>query len=164
MGKPVVGYSTLRAIGSAGGILVMWNTNTFQLISSSCGEFSITCILQMRDDNFSWTFTGIYGPQARGDKLQMLDELRRVRDGWGGPWCLGGDFNEILYVNERNTGVCPSSAMAEFREFINQRALVDLPLRGGDYTWSRSGVDSVASRLDRFLVMVDWEDFFLEMV
>ena len=94
----------------------------------------------------------------------MLEELGWVRDGWSGPWGLGGDFNEILYSYERNTGVCPSNAMAEFRDFINQRALVDLPLKGGDFTWSRSGVDSVASRLDRFLVSLDWEDFFPEMV
>jgi len=54
--------------------------------------------------------------------------------------------------------------MAEFRNFIDQRALMDLPLRGGDFTWSRSGADPVASRLDRFLVSLDWEEFFPEMV
>ena len=39
------GFSVLRAIGAAGGVLVLWNTNTFRLISSSCGDFSITCFL-----------------------------------------------------------------------------------------------------------------------
>ena len=37
---------------------------------------------------------------------------------------------------------------------------MDLPLRGGDFTWSRSGADSVASRLDRFIMLFDWEEFF----
>jgi len=112
----------------------------------------------------TWAFTGIYGPQARTDKLRMLDELGSIRDEWSGSWCIGEDFNEILHAYERSSGVCPSNAMNEFRDFINQRALMDLPLRGGDFTWSRSGVDSVASRLDRFLVSVDWEDFFPDMV
>jgi len=58
------GFAMLRATGTAGGILVLWNTNTFHLISSSCGEFSVTCILQMRDGSFSWAFTGIYGPHT----------------------------------------------------------------------------------------------------
>jgi len=44
----------------------------------------------MRDDSLSWAFTVIYGPQARVDKLRMLEELGRVRDGWPDPWCLGG--------------------------------------------------------------------------
>jgi len=60
------------------------------------------------------------------------------------PWCLGGDFNEILHASERSTGVYPGNAMAEFQIFINQRALLDLPLRGGEFTWSRSGVDAMA--------------------
>jgi len=94
----------------------------------------------------------------------MLEELGRVRDGWPGPLVLGGDFNEILHAFVRSTVVCPGNAMAGFRIFINQRALLDLPLRGGEFTWSRSGVDAVASRLDRFLVSIDWEELFPESV
>ena len=116
-----------------GGVIVLWNTNTVNLISSSSGEFSVTFLLQMRDGGPSWAFTGVYGPQARVDKLRMLEELGRVRDGWHGPWCLGGDFNEILHASERNTGVCSGNVKAEFRIFINQMALLDLPLRGGEY-------------------------------
>ena len=41
-----------------------------------------------------------------------------------------GDFNEIQHSHERITGVCPSNAMAEFGDFINLSALVDLPLGG----------------------------------
>ena len=85
----------------------------------------------MLDGSITWAFTGVYGPQARDEKLRMLEELGRVRDGWPGPWCVGGDFNEILYPYERSSGVCPSNAKVEFRNFINERALMDLPLRGG---------------------------------
>ena len=109
----------------------------------------------MMDGSFTWAFTGIYGPQARVDKLRMLEELDCVRDSWFGPRCLGGDFNEILHPFEKSSGVCPSNAMAEFRDFINHRALMDLPLRGGDFTWSRSGVESLTSRLDRFIVSLN---------
>ena len=51
----------------------------------------------------------------------------------------------------------------EFQDFINYSALMDLPLRGGDSTWSRSGDDSVCLRLDRFLVLADWEELFSDM-
>ena len=79
-GNQVVGFAVLKAIGTAGGILVLWNKNSFQLISSFCGEFSITC-LQMGDGSTTWAFTGVYGPSVRVDKLKMWDELRRIRDG-----------------------------------------------------------------------------------
>lgn len=54
--------------------------------------------------------------------------------------------------------VSASNTMAEFLDFINYSALVDLELRrgGGDFTWSRSGEATTFSRLDRFLISVDW--------
>ena len=82
-----LGFSVFKAIGSPGGVLVLWNTKSFQLVSSSCGDFSITCILQMVDGNFFWAFTGMHD---RDDKLRMLDELGSVRDRWTGPGVYGG--------------------------------------------------------------------------
>ena len=52
------------------------------------------------------------------------------RDGWSGPWCIGEDFNEILYPQERSSGLCPMNTMLEFHDFINHVALVDLRFRG----------------------------------
>ena len=113
-GNQAVGFAVLKAIGAPRGILVLWNKNSFRLISSFCGEFSITFFLQMGNGSTTWALTGVYGPPVRVDKLRMWDELRRIRDGWYGPWCIGGDFNEILHSQERTTGVCPSNAMTEF--------------------------------------------------
>jgi len=79
-------------------------------------------------------------------------------DGFGmvgqtlGAW---GDFHEILHSQERSTGVCPFNAMVEFQDFVNYSALLDLPLKGGNFTRSRSGDESVCSRLDCFLVSAD---------
>jgi len=87
-GNQPVGFSVLKA--TASDVLVLWNTNSSQLVSSSCGDFPITCFLQMGDGSFFWAFTGIYEPHDRVDKLRMLDELGHVRDGGNGPRCMGG--------------------------------------------------------------------------
>lgn len=50
--------------------------------------------------------------------------------------------------------------MVEFNEFINEAEMVDLPLAGGRFTWSRIGDRRQCSRIDRFLVSSDWKDFF----
>ena len=63
----------------------MWDKNAFNLVSSSCGDFSITCIWRMIGDSFNWAFTGVYGLHTREDKLRMWDELQRVKNGWSGP-------------------------------------------------------------------------------
>ena len=94
--------------------------------------------------------------------MRFWEELQNIKVGWPGPWCIGGDFNEILYPYERSSGLCPMNTMQEFHDFLNYSALVDLPLRGGAFTWSRSGGDAVCSRLDRFLVSLEWEEQFPE--
>jgi len=97
---------------------VMWDKFFFTLVSSSCGEFSITCFLQMVGGDFEWAFTGVYGPHTRSEKLRMWEELRYTREGWSGPWCVAGDFNEILHGHERSSRVCPSNTMEEFRNSL----------------------------------------------
>ena len=62
-------------MGASGGIIVMWDKSTFNLVSSSQGEFLITCIFQTVEGGFTWAFTGVYGPQARVDKLRFWEEL-----------------------------------------------------------------------------------------
>jgi len=52
------------------------------------------------------------------------------------------------------------NTVQEFHDFINYSALVVLPLRGREFTWSRSGGEAVCSRLDRFLVSVEWKEQF----
>jgi len=49
----------LKAEGASGGIVVMWDKNTFNFVSSSQGDFSITCIFQMVDGSFTWAFFGV---------------------------------------------------------------------------------------------------------
>ena len=132
-GNQHLDFVALNAQGTACGIVVMWDRNYFNLVSSYCGEFSITCHFQMVGGDFKWAFTGVYGPHTRIDKLRMWEELQRTRDGWFGPWCVAGDFNEILHGHERSTGVCSSNTM-KFSDFINASALMDPPLRGGDFT------------------------------
>ena len=75
-------FVALKAQGSAGGIIVMWDKNFFNLVSSSYGEFSITCLFQFVGGDFEWASMGVYGPHTRFDKLRMWEEFRCARDGW----------------------------------------------------------------------------------
>jgi len=67
-GLSSVGFVFLKAVGASRGIIVMWDKSIFYLVSSSHGEFSVTCIFQMIEGGFTWAFTG---PQVRADKLRL---------------------------------------------------------------------------------------------
>ena len=76
---------------------MMWDKNTFNLVSSSQGEFSITCIFQMVDRGFTWAFSGVYGPQDRADKLRFwrsFDELEMDGLDYG----VSGEISMKFYI------------------------------------------------------------------
>ena len=99
----------------------------------------------------------MYGPVENRLRESFWEELGSIKGLWEVPWCIGGDFNEIFYPNERSRGGKVSNSMRRFSDILNDLDLRDLPLQGGPYTW-RGGLNgSSMSRLDRFLVTVDWE-------
>jgi exonuclease III len=53
--------------------------------------------------------------------------------------------------------------MVEFSDFIFMQSLVDLPLEGGQFTWSNNQEDQTWSRIDRFLISPEWEELFPEV-
>ncbi|WJX66076.1 hypothetical protein P8452_50669 [Trifolium repens] len=81
--------------------------------------------------------------------------------GFGGMvWCLVGDFNSVVDVSERRSAGLvsfPNSSMEmlEFKQFLEDLEMVDLPLVGRQFTWFHPN-GLAMSRLDRILVSVGW--------
>jgi hypothetical protein len=75
-------------------------------------------------------------------------------------WCIGGDFNVTRFPSERSGDVHFCPAMVEFLDFIFVQSLMDIPLVGGNFTWSNNRDPPSWSRIDRFLVSPDWEAQF----
>ncbi|XP_059277851.1 uncharacterized protein LOC132032052 [Lycium ferocissimum] len=73
---------------------------------------------------------------------------------------VGGDFNVCIFENERYNCISSSRAMTAFSDFIQDMGLIDLPLQGAFYTWTRNAECLQASRTDRFLVSSEWSDHF----
>ena len=87
-------------------------------ISSSRDEFSLTCVFLLVDSYLSWAFTSVYGPHSQEDKLKFWEDLRSIRDGWRGPSCVAGDFNEILHNRERSTGTTVQMLLIPWLNFM----------------------------------------------
>jgi hypothetical protein len=49
-----------------------------------------------------WWFTRVYGRQVDVLKIQFLQELHDVRQACAGPWVVGGDFNLIYRIEDKN--------------------------------------------------------------
>jgi hypothetical protein len=153
-GCPYADWCHVDARGASGGILIMWDRRAVTRVDTCMGRFVGACLFKNVEDGAEWAFAGVYGPNRDQLRWRLWEELAGLISLWEVPWCIGGDFNVTLYLDERSRGTANRSAVADFAEFVAEHGLMDLPMAGGGSTWS----NSVSwSRLDRFLVSPEWE-------
>ena len=155
-------WVSVDAMGSAGGILLMWDKRILEVSETVYGIFTASCSFRNVEDGFQWIFTSVYGPVLANLKEDMWEELGSVRGLWSGPWCIGGDFNASASISpsESNRGGRITQAMRRFACVLDDPGVRDLPLQGGPFTWSGGNNGQAMSRIDRFLVSGDWESYF----
>lgn len=95
-------------------------------------------------------FTDVYGPHSNLERSKLWYELAAIRGLWSDQWVIGGKFNVCKYENEMLLCTARSKAMKEFSNTILDLGLIDLPLLGAQYTWSRG--ESQVSRNYRYLI------------
>ncbi|RVW40781.1 Transposon TX1 uncharacterized 149 kDa protein [Vitis vinifera] len=95
-----LGWVSLDARGSAGGVLVMWDKQVLEGLEAEMGSFSISCIFKNCEEGFVWVFSGLYGP------------------------C------NVRFPVEESNGRQMSTTMRDFSSFIEEFDLVDPPLGG----------------------------------
>ena len=164
-GNPCVDWEVLAAMGSAGGVLLLWDKRVVEKLNSFVGRFSVSCLWRGVCDGFTWVGTGLYGPTCDVVRQDLWVELRDIRQKWFDPWCVFGDFNVIRFSSERLRCRRCTPQMLEFSDFIEDLNLVDLSLGGGGrFTWSSGTANPSLSRIDRFPISSDWEDQFPDVV
>ena len=151
-------------MGSAGGVLMLWDNSVVEKLDFVVHNFSVSCLWKGVSDRFVWVGTGLYGPINDLLHRELWEELSDIHGTWRYPWCIFGDFNVVRFPSERLGCDRLSSSMTDFSNFIDTSNLVDLPLKGGPYTWSSGSANPSMSRTDRFLISTDWEDRYLDVL
>lgn len=78
---------------------------------------------------------GIYGHLKMGQKKHTWTLLRQSVGLFDSPWLYFGDFNEILYTNEKLGGHDRNlNLISEFREVLQNCNLVNLGCKGYPFT------------------------------
>lgn len=80
------------------------------------------------------------------------------------PWCVGGDFNKVLFFQEQNKASRRLRGMDVFGDFVDRNELVNVTLRGTRFTWSNFQANPSLSKLDRFLVSTSWDNLFSPVI
>lgn len=69
-------------------------------------------------------------------KSLFFKELADFRCLWTRPWCVCGDFNGILNLEERSSDSGLSFGLRLFADFVDGQGLCDVPISGTSFTLS----------------------------
>ncbi|KAF4372682.1 hypothetical protein F8388_000849, partial [Cannabis sativa] len=148
-------------VGKSGGLLLLWNDD-WEVSVKSFSVGHIDALVKCPGLNV-WRFTGFYGNPKASSRINSWQLLCRLKGLFDLPWICGGDFNEVLSINEKKGGVDRSlSAISDFQQALDKCDLVDMGFEGQCFTWlnKRQGVAHVQERLDRYFCNQDWHNLF----
>lgn len=155
------GYWVVEAQGHSGGLALLWKNEGSCHIRSSGTNF---IDFEVENEQVGrWRYTGYYGCSERSRRRISWDILRGLAGESSLPWCILGDFNDMLVEGEKKGGrKQPIGLLTGFRKAINDCGLVDLGFVGEKFTWEKSQgkTDWVQERLDRELANQGWCELF----
>ncbi|PPD89493.1 hypothetical protein GOBAR_DD13558 [Gossypium barbadense] len=126
------GCLAVNSNGRSGGLAMLWRDG-IEVIIQSYSNMHIDSMVQMENKNYV-RFTGLYGQADPNHRNLSWDMLRRTGRTEGG---------------RRK----PRVLMEDFRNVLEELALVDIKTSRGWFTWinNREGDAMVKERLDRFV-------------
>ncbi|XP_073019349.1 uncharacterized protein [Primulina eburnea] len=147
--------------GRSRGIGVFWrHSSTCSLLSFSNNHVD----MKILDNTIGgWRLTGFYGFPERHRRRDSWNLLRTIAVASTFPCCITGDFNDLLYSEDKKGMVeHPKWLFKGFREAVTYCALKEIPMQGYQFTWSRSRGKSnaVEEKLDRAFGNSEWMALF----
>ncbi|KAK8480353.1 hypothetical protein V6N11_038049 [Hibiscus sabdariffa] len=143
--------------GIAGGLALWWTENVSIKILRESVNFIDTLVLVNGED--PWQCTFVYGPPYTSEKQQFWANLQNFRHCSNVKWCIIGDINIVANQNDKDGGAPINKSHAQwFLDFMDVSGLIEVPIKGGMFTWSnlRCDNDAIAEKLDKILISSDW--------
>jgi endonuclease/exonuclease/phosphatase family metal-dependent hydrolase len=154
-------WAFLPSEGSSGGILSLWRKVNSSLIFTFIGEGFVGVCLEWGRLKSICFVINVYSKCDLASKRRLWSNILICKRGIGdGRWCVVGDFNAVCSVDERHgvnrdDGGSVPLEVIEFRHFVEELELVDLPLLGRSFTWYQASGRAM-SRIDRILISDEW--------
>ena len=98
------------------------------------GDYFISASIFHRESKFIFEFIGVYGPADHSIPAAFLDELERKISSSQYPVMLGGDFNLIRGVRDKNNNNINWPRVNLFNDFIASHSLREIERSGARFT------------------------------
>ncbi|GKA57418.1 hypothetical protein Tco_0756606 [Tanacetum coccineum] len=79
------------------------------------------------------------------------------------PWCILGDFNAALFLEDSSAGLSIDISMREFKECVQEIEVVDVQSLGLQFTWNQKpkGKDGLLKKIDCIMDNLEFGDGFV---
>lgn len=144
-------------VGRSGGLAVFWR-NYSEVSVDNYSQNHIDLVFT-ENGATSWRLTLYYGFPERTRRKDAWEMICRLANISTLPWCIMGDFNDLLYsADKKGKHPHPNSLMEGFRKALDESMLTEIYLSGGLFTWEkgRGTNDWVQEKLDRAFATRDW--------
>ncbi|KAK8628628.1 hypothetical protein V6N13_009214 [Hibiscus sabdariffa] len=102
----------IRGLGSAakrrafqvdrlGGVLVVWGRGCFTMKESYIGGSFVWLSGRWVQEAWSCEMLGLYAPCNAEGHVTLWNDIRRILQAGGRPWCIIGDFNVVRTIEEQ---------------------------------------------------------------
>ncbi|GJW95793.1 RNA-directed DNA polymerase, eukaryota [Tanacetum coccineum] len=139
------------AVGNSGGILCVWDPNSFCKNNVTISDYFVIIRGCWRLTGQNFLLIAVYAPQDSRDKQSLWDYLQQEIGKWKGEVIIMGDFNEVRFKSDRFGSNFNLHGAQLFNSFISGSGLVEVSLGGSHFTWCHKSATKM-SKLDRFLV------------
>ncbi|XP_015934541.1 uncharacterized protein LOC107460670 [Arachis duranensis] len=156
-GQGSPGWEYVGSNGVSGGLLLIWDEWMFKLNNCYKGERWLCVEGVILKNSFNCAIVLVYGAHERDAKIHVWKELSYIAGLCQVPCCFTEDFNKIVHVEERRGTTGLTRSAKDFKSWIQDMNLVDLPLTDWKFTWFRG---NFCSRIDRVLVSLEWLEEF----
>ncbi|GKC35982.1 RNA-directed DNA polymerase, eukaryota, reverse transcriptase zinc-binding domain protein [Tanacetum coccineum] len=147
-------YACSMARGRSGGIISMWDPNTFSKEEIWRDDSFIIVKGRWKNSVGIFSMINVYGPQDPQTKSALWNKLADFMHNHNGKFILFGDLNVVRNEQEKFGSIFSSHKAGHFNAFIDSSGLIDLPIGGCYYTWMNKAGTKL-SKLDRFLISND---------
>nr|GEX03702.1 RNA-directed DNA polymerase, eukaryota [Tanacetum cinerariifolium] len=128
-------YVHSDSVGKSGGIMCMWDPNSFCKSSFTRSDYFVIIRCLWPKSGIKLMIVVVYAPQEASEKRMLWDYLTHISDQWDGEIVMMGDFNEVRYKSERFGSNFKAYDADIFNSFIHNAGLNEVHLGGSAFTW-----------------------------
>ncbi|GJV15630.1 putative RNA-directed DNA polymerase [Tanacetum coccineum] len=146
-------------------IIIGWNHNDVDVMVLHQDDQVIHTRIRLKRENKEVFCSFIYAHNEYQQRRTLWEALRHHNAFINNrPWCLFGDFNATLFLEESTSSSSRSNiAMREFKECVNSIDVVDVNRSGLHFTWNQKpkGDSGILKKLDRIMANLEFASVFV---